>query len=380
MLSLFDDYPIHQTANPIAVPASSDKDVYERYWFNGYSNAGDMYLGIGAALYPHLGIQDCGISIVHDGVQHAFHASARATDEPTDMRVGPFNVEVVEPMRSMRVTLDDNETDFACDLLFEGRTANIEEPRHTLWQGLRPSMDTTRFMQLGTWHGWIRYDGEQMTIDRSEVRGTKDRSWGQRGVGGPDPRGAPGHGGGGGLLFLWAPLHFDDIGVAYQLFEDLQGRPLYQVGGLLPVYASPAELPGVEDPDTRHMRNLEHALTFEPDSRMMASAEIAMTAVNGGERVEIGLEKLFTFRMKGIGYMHPEWGHGVWQGELAMASERWRLDEVDETAFENQHVQHLVRARMGDREGIGVLEQIIFGPYEPYGFEGIIDPLPAVGG
>ena len=59
-----------------------------------------------------------------------------------------------------------------------------------------------------------------------------------------------------------------------------------------------------------------------------------------------------------------------------MASERWKLDEVDETAMENQHVQHLVRARMGDREGIGVLEQIVFGPYRPYGFTGLLDPLP----
>ena len=375
MLSLFDDYPIHQTPEPIAKPASSDKDVYERYWFNGYSDAGDMYLGIGAALYPHLGIQDCGISIVHDGVQHAFHASARATPEPTDMRVGPFDIEIVEPMRSCRITLDDNETDFACDLLFEGRTANIEEPRHTLTGGLRPTMDTTRFMQLGTWDGWIRYDGNEMAIDKAHTRGTKDRSWGQRGVGGPDPRGAPAQSMTGGLLFLWAPLHFDDVGVAYQLFEDLKGRPLYQVGAKLPVYASTADLPGVEDPGTEPMKNLGHRLTFESGSRMMATAALEMTSVDDGGTVEIELEKLFTFRMKGIGYSHPEWGHGLWKGELAMASERWKLDEIDESAFENQHVQHLVRARMDGKEGIGVLEQIVMGPYEPYGFTGIIDPL-----
>ena len=89
---------------------------------------------------------------------------------------------------------------------------------------------------------------------------------------------------------------------------------------------------------------------------------------------QIELEKLFTFRMKGIGYSHPEWGHGLWQGELAMASERWKLDEIDESAFENQHVQHLVRARMGDREGIGVLEQNILGPHHPSGFTEFLDP------
>ena len=50
VLSRFDDYPIHQTPEPVAMPASSDKDVYERYWFNGYSTAGDLYFGIGTCL------------------------------------------------------------------------------------------------------------------------------------------------------------------------------------------------------------------------------------------------------------------------------------------------------------------------------------------
>ena len=52
MLSRFDDYPIHQTPLPIAVPASSDRNVYDRYWFNGYDESGAFYLGVGAALMP----------------------------------------------------------------------------------------------------------------------------------------------------------------------------------------------------------------------------------------------------------------------------------------------------------------------------------------
>ena len=122
MLSLFDDYPIHQTPDPINTPASSDRDVYERYWFNGYAKTGDMYLGVGTALYPHLGIRDCGISIVVNGVQHSFHASSRAGDEPTDMTIGPFNLSIVEPMRSCRITVTENDTGWSGELLFEGRT------------------------------------------------------------------------------------------------------------------------------------------------------------------------------------------------------------------------------------------------------------------
>ena len=373
MLSLFDDYPIHQTPDPIATPATSDRNVYERYWFNGYTRAGDLYLGIGSGLYPHLGIADGGISVVHQGVQYSFHASSRKSAEPSVTEVGPFRIEIVEPMRSCRVVLDANETGVACDLLFEGRTANLEEPRHTLEHAGQRIMDTTRFAQLGHWSGWIDIGGQRLELDRAETLGTKDRSWGIRPVGGGDPRGAPLQDLSGGVFFLWAPIHWDDMGSHFQLFEDRYGRPLYQVGAFLPVHDSPADLPGVEDPSTRFMRSLEHRLTFAEDSRMIRGATLAMSSLDGVTRHEITLEPIFTFRMKGIGYMHPEWGHGAWKGELAMTSEQWSLDDVDETDLFNQHVQHLVRARMGDREGIGVLEQIMLGPHDPSGFSDFLD-------
>lgn len=374
MLTEFDDYPIHQTPEPINRPATSDRDVYERYWFNGYtrnptSGEDAVYIGIGTALYPHLDIQDCGISIVIDGVQHAFHASARATPEPTDLTVGPFNLEITEPMRSCRVTLESNETDFAADLVFEGRSANIEEPRHRLGSPLRASMDSTRFTQLGRWSGWLEFDGRRIEFDPDEMLGTKDRSWGHRSLAGGDQRGAPPtHRGG--IFFLWAPIHFEDVGIHYQLFEDAIGRPHYSVGAFVPVYRSLDEVPGVEDPGVRHMKNNEHALVFNDHNRMITDATLKFQEIDTGEQHVITMEKLLTYRMKGIGYFHPEWGHGQWKGELAMAAERWTLADIDESAMENQHVQHLMRVRMGDRVGMGALEQLIMGPYKPYGLTG----------
>ena len=107
---------------------------------------------------------------------------------------------------------------------------------------------------------------------------------------------------------------------------------------------------------------------------MIESVELAMTEIESGERISIDFEKIFTFRMKGIGYSHPEWGHGMWKDEVAVGSEQWNLADVDDTAFENQHVQHLMRVTIDGNEGIGVLEQNILGPYAPYGLEGAIRP------
>ena len=169
MLSRFDDYPIHQTPDPVAHPATSDKDVYERYWFNGYSTSGDFYLGAGAALYQHLGVKDAHVSFIHEGRQYAFHVSGRRSDEPSDLTIGPYSLEIIEPMRSCRITVAENDTDFTCDLLWEGRTGNVEEPRHHLGRGLRKIMDTTRFTQLGRWTGWVQFGDVRIELDPSEV-------------------------------------------------------------------------------------------------------------------------------------------------------------------------------------------------------------------
>ena len=91
----------------------------------------------------------------------------------------------------------------------------------------------------------------------------------------------------------------------------------------------------------------------------------------GEERIE--LEPLLTFRMRGIGYTHPEWGHGHWHGEHATGAEEHKVEELDNVEPWNIHVQQVMRARWGDKEGLGVLEQLAFGEHRPSGLTGILD-------
>ena len=47
------------------------------------------------------------------------------------------------------------------------------------------------------------------------------------------------------------------------------------------------------------------------------------------ELLIVEIEPVLSVRMKGMGYGHPEWGHGFWKGDLAIAGEAWNLDDVD---------------------------------------------------
>ena len=96
-----------------------------------------------------------------------------------------------------------------------------------------------------------------------------------------------------------------------------------------------------------------------------------MIPVEGGEAT-IRLEPIgLPFLMRGIGY-GGEWRHGGLKGELAVAREDIDLASADMSAMEHWHIQAISKAVMetpGEptREGIGVFEQLILGPYKPYG-------------
>ena len=57
-----------------------------------------FYFGVGMCRYANLGILDCSLSLAIDGHQFAFHGSRRAPSEPTDTSVGPFELQILEPM------------------------------------------------------------------------------------------------------------------------------------------------------------------------------------------------------------------------------------------------------------------------------------------
>ena len=70
MLHPLDDHPVHQTAEPLACPATGDRNFYDRFFFNGYTRAGDLFFAVAFGLYPNRGIADAAFSVVRDGVQH----------------------------------------------------------------------------------------------------------------------------------------------------------------------------------------------------------------------------------------------------------------------------------------------------------------------
>jgi hypothetical protein len=365
MLTPFDDYPIHQTALPVAHVASGDPNHYDRYWFNGYRD--DFYFAAGMAVYPNRGIIDAAISTVHDGVQRSVFASARMPADRGETRVGPLSIEIVEPLRTTRVRADSAELGIEADVTFTARTVALEEPRQTMTTGNKIMMDSTRLTQWGTWSGSITTGGEQIALDA--LYGTKDRSWGVRPVG--TPAGAAPATDLPQLFFLWAPINFDDLCTHFLCFERANGDRIVSSQATLDVI-SPGDPTWNDDTKIHQLAGTVHEVRWAPGLRRSEGATLRLMRHDGGEE-RIELEPLLTFRMRGLGYMHPTRGHGQWHGEESVVAEEHKVSELDNVEPWNIHIQQVMRARWGDREGIGVLEQLAFGEHHPSGLTGIID-------
>jgi hypothetical protein len=370
MISDFDDYPIHQTPEPVAQPGTTDFNFYDRYWFIGASEQEGLVFGLTLGLYPNRRVMDASFSVVIDGVQHSFHGSRLAPLARNRTAVGPFRLEVIRPMKIAHAVLEPNETGMSCDLTFTARTAPIEEPRSVMKRQDRIIMDTARFAQFGRWQGWIEIAGKRIQIDPKRVLGTRDRSWGVRPVGERDagigasyiPQ----------VFWVWAPIHFDKFCTHYGAFEDEEGKQTQASGYMVPTYDKVDDIPEGSDIEVTEMASVAEKLHCHPGTRLAKKAEITLVEKNGSKHV-ISVECLHRIYTLGMGYIHPEWAHGMWKGDLKIAGESWRIADIDPKDYRFQHIEHVCRAKMGDQVGLGTLEQLSFGAHKPSAFVGFLE-------
>ncbi|MCP4004168.1 MAG: hypothetical protein GY725_08240 [bacterium] len=375
MISDFDDHLIHQTSNPINETSQSDRNFYDRFWFNGFDREAAFLFEIGFGLYPNRFVMDAHFSVSIDGEQHSFHGSRRAPRERSETQVGPLRIEHIQPLRTIRVVLDPNDTGIECDLVFRARTFPSQEPKNVMYEDGRLMMDTSRFTQFGCWEGHFTVNGSRTEVSPAQTLGTRDRSWGVRPVGEPAGGATGVHMKEPGVYWVWSPIHFDDVCTQCGTFQDHDGKPTQVSAAIVPTYSRPEDIPRHEEPGHREMATFTHRIDWEKGTRRSLGAEFEFLE-HTGEKHVISLEPMIHLQLLGIGYQHPEWGHGVWHDELVTAGEHWELHELDPLDFKHIHVHQICRARMGDRVGIGTLETICFGRHDPSGFKSLLDGAP----
>ncbi len=104
-MSAADESYTHQLVAPRLLTARLDPTWAERTYLSARLAPGLMF-DAGRAVYPYKGVSKAFVSVSVPGAQHAVRAikDFAPGDDPDDPRVAEVRIEVVEPLRELRVT------------------------------------------------------------------------------------------------------------------------------------------------------------------------------------------------------------------------------------------------------------------------------------
>ncbi|QCQ92935.1 hypothetical protein [Rhodococcus sp. SGAir0479] len=386
MLSPMDDFPVHQIAEPIRHVGTSDRNFYDRYYFNchpGIDYDGEpLFLIVGLGQYPNLGVTD-GFAVLRRGDDHIVARASKALgSDRMDVAVGPLRIEVVEGLHRLRVVLEPTTEapDLSFDLTFESDVPASLEARHFHRQLERVTFDTQRFVQTGRWSGTLTVDGETLSATPDTWRGNRDRSWGVRPVGEAEPpgrRGDPALAGEQNFFWIYTIMQFDEFSIVAIMQEDRQGRRIIED-------ATRVWTDRTREPEW--LGRPEHELSFVSGTREVAHATLEFHRPGGygkpDEILTVTVEPVLPHYLGvGTGYgLEQDWRHGMWQGELVVQGLREKVADIEPWKKMFCPVDNLSRFTLTENGaqhvGSGLFEVGIIGPCDRYGFTGVGDVAP----
>ena len=150
-----DEYPLHQAPYSLAHAATSDRNFYDRCYLNCFDTEGDFLLVTGLGQYPNLGTTDAFMCVRVGNHQHVIRTSDALGDDRMRQEVGPYRLEIVDPLKELHLTVDGDEWGVAADLHWRGSFPAVDESPHVMRSGAKITLDAQRFAQVGTWEGWV---------------------------------------------------------------------------------------------------------------------------------------------------------------------------------------------------------------------------------
>lgn len=355
MLTPMDDYLVHQTAETLDHAATSDRNFYDRHYFSAFPTDGALILTLAFGQYPNLNTTDAFANVVLGDTQHIVRASRTLEGDRGDTRVGPISVQVLEGLRRLRIACAPNEWGLSFDLTFEARSEAYEEPRFLRRTGPRLVQNYIRYTQTGRWSGSLTVGGQTFEVTPETWFGARDRSWGIRSVGEPEPAGAPQPRGT--FYWNWAPVQFANRSLLFTVSEDADGVRWHESVVLLPHGGAPVRL-----------HELRHELRFQTGTRLFDGGRLSFREPDGAAHTVEVRPLGPVWHMYGGGY-GPPWRHGVYQGALAVEGETWDLRNAELVRRVSGLDETLCSFELDGEMGYGPFEFAAFGPYRPYGFQ-----------
>ncbi len=351
MLLGFDEYPYHQVTASFAGVAGSDPQWNDGHYVCLCDQAGDVSLASTLRLYSNNDVLDGFVCIRNRGKQHNIRVSRRLRPDMDSLSVGPLRIELVEPMRVLRLVLEDNDFNIALNVTCRSATVPYAGPAEVTRVDGRLISERMTYELTGNCEGWVRVGDARYELSGSNSSFFRNHSWGyQAGRGGPRLYAAPTLGAKRRVpgVRQWVLFDMPDHSGFY--FVDPSGRAASGKGAIM---LADRSVPVI---------NVEHDLQFYEGGRRLRSGTFGLTDAEGVVR-SYGVEDLGWVYCQGGGYFggfNDGLGQGVYRGDYHAEGEVWDVSHptqiVDEkgNAFEFDHAWAENFTRLSSNGAIGL--------------------------
>jgi hypothetical protein len=337
--------------------ASSDPTWRERYWLSVADvKRRDFVLSLGFGKYPNNDVMEGSCMATYKRVQYNLRASRQLMPKTHEIAVGPMSVQIIEPLKTLRFRLDDNESEMKYDITWHGVVEPALEARHFEVNRARVTHDISRYVQTGRMTGWIDIPGMHFDLDRENWWAVRDHSWGIRPM--TSQPGAPPVANVEWNLLVFFPIQFPDFSLHIYLFEAQPGRATHLTAAIMRPF-------GAQEHDD-DIKSIEHEFEW------VTGAPIA--TLKGGKL----LIHFFNGRTLNIALIGHEgrvylrgggWGTtmGLWRGVNSLEYDRWDLSNTEKLREYVLHSSdHLAEARCDGQVGYGIIEYMVRRGYGKY--------------
>jgi len=361
MLTKLDDLLVHQIPSTFDHVGPSDVSFTEKMWFTIEDiESGDTIIDCGIGQYPNRNVQDAFAGVTIGDKQYNVRMSRELRPHADEMRVGPFSIEIVEGLKTLRLVLEDNPSGLSFDITWDATMKPHEEAHHYERLNGKVTHDLDRYAQMGRATGTLRVAGRTIDIRPATWWCQRDHSWGIRpGVGGDAPKGPemivqP-------RFFNWCPAQFQNYGIFWFLIERGPGDPSYLSAEIVkPIDSS--------EPGQRIVA-IDHDFCWKPAGPVQSLewGEVDFVLASGEKRhVTILPRSSRYFLRSGLYGGLNGWWHGAWKGPHHFEHDVWDLSDEAVLRAAGTFGDQIAEFRCGADVGYGIIEYGVSGGYPKY--------------
>jgi hypothetical protein len=350
MPTRLDDALIHQNYGTLEHVVEDDPRWFDRFYFNLQAVDGSFSIAQGIGVYPNMQVMD-GFSLF---CTPEFQINVRASRELAngnrdEMDIGPLHAEILEPMKRWRFRLDENEYGASYDFDYIANFQPLEPLRLISTVDGRRVWDWTHFGHVGRVEGWAKIDGKKIELMQDRHWAIRDRSWGVRpGIAVIEDTSAWFKQANWGSRYNWVCVQLESFYLWYFQTHETDGTGRFFEG--LIRWSDNAG--GTQEKVAKIVRKVDFA---EDEHFLNAAVEVHLAS---GRVLNVNMRRLPTsLHLRGGNYGGFNGIiHGMKQGTLKVAGERWEPSDSRRNPVSFGIQEHVVEATCNGERGYGIFE------------------------